>query len=184
MVTGVVYKYTDPDGIIYVGQTTNECARRGQFFLSKQYSGYKFDKARHEIGPENFTYERLVRNTYADEESAKADLDKLERYYIDLFDSINNGYNSKKGNGVGTMYIPKSRQYKNCAAPSVKYPKQREGVRRFFKPVVQYSVDGRLIATYESIGDASRATNIHISNITRCCQGKIKRTRNFIFKFL
>lgn len=60
---------------------------RGSFFLNRNYGG------------ENFTYERLVKNTYANKETAKADY-KLEIFYIEKYDSYYNGYNSTKGNGV------------------------------------------------------------------------------------
>ena len=42
MVVGVVYKYTDPDGKVYIGQTTNECHRRGSFFLYRQVRKFVF----------------------------------------------------------------------------------------------------------------------------------------------
>ena len=77
MITGVIYKYTCPVGKHYIGQTINECYRRGLFFLAKHYGGHKIDRARKEFGPENFTYEILIKNTYADIESAKVDLGNI-----------------------------------------------------------------------------------------------------------
>lgn len=40
------------------------------------------------------------------------------------------------------------------------------------KKVYQFSLDGKLLNTYESIADANRATNILNSSIYQCCQGK------------
>ena len=40
------------------------------------------------------------------------------------------------------------------------------------KKVYQFSLDGKLLNTYESISDANRATNILASSICECCQGK------------
>lgn len=183
MVTGVIYKYTSPDGNIYIGQTTNECYRRGSFFLSRHYGGAKFDRAREKFGPQNFSYERLHINTYADAESARLDLDKLETYYIQKYDSINNGYNSYLGNGV--HLLPKTqRQYKSCCPPPIKYPSQEEGARRQFKPVAQYDLDSNYITSYKSLSEASRCTGIHLSNISRCCKGQTSRVRKFVFKFI
>lgn len=183
MVTGVVYKYTSPDGTVYIGQTTNECARRGQFFLRASYGGFKIDQARMKFGPENFTYERLHRNTYADIESAKLDLDKLETHYIQEYDSVNNGYNSYIGNGA--HLIPRTpRIYKDCCAPPVKYQSHEDGARKQFKPVAQYDLEGNYITSYKSVSEASRCTGIHSTNISRCCNGQINRVRKFIFKFI
>lgn len=183
MVTGVIYKYTSPDGTVYIGQTTNECARRSQFFLRASYGGTKIDQARAKFGPENFTYERLHKNTYADMESAKLDLDKLETYYIQKYDSVNNGYNSYTGNGA--HLLPRTpRQYKGCGSPPVKYQNHEEGARKQFKPVAQYDLEGNYIASYKSLSEASRCTGIYHSNISDCCKGRLHRVRNFIFKFI
>lgn len=183
MVTGVIYKYTSPDGNIYIGQTTNECHRRGSFFLSKHYGGVKFDEARRRFGPENFTYERLHIGEYADMESAKLDLDKWETHYIQLYNSVEEGYNSYLGNGV--HLLPSTpRVYKESCPPPVKYPRQEEGARKQFKPVAQYDLYGNYIASYKSLSEASRCTGIDLTNISRCCKGKISRVRTFVFKFI
>lgn len=183
MVTGIIYKYTSPDGKIYIGQTTNERHRRGSFFLYRHYGGAKFDRAREEFGPENFVYERLHINIYADKESARLDLDKLETYYIQKYDSFNNGYNSSLGNGV--HLLPKvSREYKDCSAPPVRYPKCEQGAKKQYKPVAQYDLEGNYIASYKSLSEASRCTGIYHSNISNCCKGKSHRVRNFVFKFI
>ena len=71
MVKGVIYRYISPDGAVYIGQTINECYRRGLFFNSKHYGGYKIDKARNEFGPENFIYERLLLKEYNNKKKLK-----------------------------------------------------------------------------------------------------------------
>lgn len=184
MITGVIYKYTCPVGKHYIGQTTNECYRRGLFFLAKHYGGYKIDKARKEFGPENFTYEVLIKNIYADIDSAKADLDKLESYYISLYDSVSSGYNIQKGNHVEITSTPNpERNYKDCGVNPIKNHNSVVGHKEQFKGVKQYNLEGELLATYESLSEASRCTKIDLGNIVKCCQGKAKRVRNFIFKY-
>ena len=184
MITGVIYKYTCPVGKHYIGQTINECYRRGLFFLAKHYGGHKIDKARKEFGPENFTYEILIKNTYADKGSAKVDLDKLEAYYIAFYNSIEQGYNTFRGINLEITSSPRpDRIYANNGVPPVKDIKHMICQRHRAKSIEQYSLEGILIATYDSISEASRKTNIHISNISRNCQGKTKRVRNFIFKY-
>lgn len=183
MITGVIYKYTSPDGKVYIGQTTNERARRGQFFLNTSYGGTKIDQARQEIGPENFVYEVLVKNTYADIESAKFDLDKWEAYFINEYNSVENGYNSKIGNGASIPKKINERNYSNSSSPKIKYQNHYTGSKSKWKPVLQYDLDENLIAEYNNMGDASRATGIDISMISRCCAGHAKRVRTFIFRY-
>ena len=48
--------------------------------------------------------------------------------------------------------------------------------------VLQYDLKNNLIAKYDSLLEASKQTNISISNISLCINGKQKTTHNFIFK--
>ena len=50
-----------------------------------------------------------------------------------------------------------------------------------FKPVLQYTLDGQLVAEYTGINEASRQTGICSSHITECCQGKLKSTGGYIW---
>lgn len=52
----------------------------------------KLYKSMNEYGLHNFSFELL-------EECEKNDLDEKEKYYIDLYDSYNYGYNATRGNG-------------------------------------------------------------------------------------
>lgn len=95
---GIIYKYTDPDGKIYIGQTVNEKRRRETFLdLSKYYAGGKINYARKKFGPENFTYEILFKKTYTNYKLAKKELNKKEVYYINKFNSYKNGLNGNYG---------------------------------------------------------------------------------------
>lgn len=184
MVTGVIYKYTSPDGGIYIGQTIDECHRRGSFFLAKHYAGYKIDKAREKFGPENFQYERLVIKNYINVDIAQRELDILEDYYIKKYDSIRHGYNTKIGNHTRkklVMGYNPDRQYSDYHY-KVKHPKKvLNAVGK--KAVLQYDLQGNFITRFNSVMEASRITKIDPSNISRCCKGLVTRARNFIFKF-
>lgn len=48
-----------------------------------------------------------------------------------------------------------------------------------YKPVVQFNLLGEFLNEYESIAEASKATNILTSGIIRCCQGKHKKAGGF-----
>lgn len=98
MIEGIIYKYTSPSGKCYIGQTINETLRRKMWFSSAyHYAGRKIDRARKKYGRDNFAYQILVKNIYSSRELAIQDLNRLEIYYIGLYNSYNNGYNSTIG---------------------------------------------------------------------------------------
>lgn len=98
MVEGIVYKYTSPSGKCYIGQTIEEFKRRQKWYGPQyHYAGQKIDRARAKYGKDNFIYEVLIRNIYFNKQLAIDDLNRLETYYIGLYDSYNNGYNCTLG---------------------------------------------------------------------------------------
>lgn len=89
---GIIYKHTAPSGKAYIGQTINTMKERLKSHISHTKAGNKskFSDAIRKYGIENFTSEILVE---ADNEK----LNEQEIYYIDKFDTYNNGYNSTMG---------------------------------------------------------------------------------------
>ena len=51
------------------------------------------------------------------------------------------------------------------------------------KAVVQYDLQGNLIAEFEGLRDAERQTGISHENISSCCRGKTKTTHGYIFSY-
>ncbi len=51
------------------------------------------------------------------------------------------------------------------------------------KEVVQFTLDGSLIANYDSVSDASRITGISKTCISRCCRGERRQTGGFQWKY-
>lgn len=51
------------------------------------------------------------------------------------------------------------------------------------RPVIQHSLDGKVIAEYDFVKDAARKTGISASHISRSCKGAIMNPRKFIWKF-
>ena len=49
--------------------------------------------------------------------------------------------------------------------------------------IIQYSKDGKFIAEYPSIMEASRQTGCHHTSICECCKGKLKSAGGFIWKY-
>lgn len=107
MVEGIIYRYISPSGKSYIGQTTNERLRRKSWFANKgsyTQKQSKIAKARLKYGIDNFKYEILHCNTYSSKELAVQDLNRLEIYYIGLYDSYKNGYNCTLG-GEGVVGV-------------------------------------------------------------------------------
>ena len=55
--------------------------------------------------------------------------------------------------------------------------------QNFRKEVAQYSLEGKLIATYKSGAEAHRKTGISCSQISNCCNNKIELAGGYIWKF-
>ena len=52
------------------------------------------------------------------------------------------------------------------------------------KKIAQYSKNGELIKTFNSIVDASREYNIPTTNISKCCKGKRHSAGKYIWKYV
>lgn len=52
------------------------------------------------------------------------------------------------------------------------------------KPVVQLSMDGEPVRTWQSMSEAARTLGIDVSNICNCCKGIIKSTGGYKWKKL
>lgn len=91
---GFIYKYTDPEGHSYIGQTTKSLSKRaGQLGIFYSNSYTKFANGIRKYGFNNFKVEIL-------EECPIDLLDEKEAYYIEYFNTFVNGYNSTLGNFV------------------------------------------------------------------------------------
>lgn len=55
--------------------------------------------------------------------------------------------------------------------------------KKLIRPVVQIDSDGNVLRRFDSITSASNILGLETSSITRCCQGKIKHTKNLYFKY-
>ena len=89
-----IYKYTNKlNGQVYIGQSTDiENRYKQHLYDSSQRPdrGTGIDIAIHKYGIENFTFEII-------EECQTKELNEKERYWIQYYDSYNNGYNRTLG---------------------------------------------------------------------------------------
>ena len=90
----IVYKITNKiNDKVYIGQTKNSISKRKSAGYSKKSKIYLVLK---EYGSYNFIWE-ILDNT----SETAYQLNKIEKYYIELYDSTNpdKGYNIRKGGG-------------------------------------------------------------------------------------
>lgn len=97
---GVIYKLTSPSGKSYIGQTRNSFDTRWKQHIrdANCNSILPIHVAIRKYGPENFVNQIL-------EEIPNAELNTKEQYYIQKYDTYNNGYNCTLG-GEGNCKIP------------------------------------------------------------------------------
>ena len=207
MIRGIIYKYTSPSNKVYIGQTINEQKRRNTFYnLNLSYGGDKIDNARHKYKPENFQYEIICEKNYTTIDEAKEDLNNLEIYFIDYYDSYKYGYNSALGGGTTTGYkftdeqrqkvseIQKGRiiteSHKQKISDALKgKPKsleQREKQSRnstLKKAVYEYDLEGNLLAEYDSVTECAAANNTTKSHISDVLCGRRKTHHKKVFRY-
>ena len=168
MYTGIIYKYTSPDGKIYIGQTRNEKVRRRCWNnLSTPYAGVRLEKARQQFGPDNFTYEVLFKVESENEYDIIDTLNKKEIEYISLYDSCNKGYNGNTGGDCFKM----SEESIQKASESKK------------KAILQYDLDGNFVQEWNSAKDVEQQTGIKACNIALVLKQTRYQTGGYIFKY-
>lgn len=203
MIRGIIYKYTGPNGKSYIGQTINEKLRRKLWKSSNNhYAGDKIDRARAKYGKDTFDYSILFEKNFSTNDIASIWLNIAEQYYIQLYDSVANGYNCEAGGGGNASHIgPKNhhhsgytlseearaniskglRTWQNTPDGKAKMSAARRGKSRgkgrkmeaLRIPVVQLSLQGVFIKEYPCIRDVAKILgSTVIPNISSVCKGK------------
>ena len=96
---GIIYKFTDSDGKVYIGQTTDEEKRMKQHYDdAKNGSTSRFHIALRDKNFD-FKYKVLVRLESDKEEDLKDSMNQLEHFYIIKYKANNPffGYNGNAG---------------------------------------------------------------------------------------
>lgn len=90
-----IYKVTNKiNGKVYIGQSV-DIGRRWRQHMTAEDDIY-FHKAIQKYGVDNFIWEVI-------EKCKKSELDERESYWIEYYDSFNNGYNCTKGGDGGPV---------------------------------------------------------------------------------
>ena len=103
----IIYKATNNiNGKIYVGQTTKSLETRIKRHLQSVRAGSDthFHQALRKYGKDNFTFEIVC------EVSSKAELNRLETYYISKWNTIKLGYNMVDGGSNNVMFNKQIKQ--------------------------------------------------------------------------
>lgn len=189
----------------YVGRTSKSLGRRAQ-----AGNGYrtcpKFWSAIQQYGWPNFEC-HILATTDDLEESYR-----LEQYWIEQKNSVENGYNtSTGGNGAwgviaseerrkkisdahkGMKYSDEVRQKVSDSHKGLKYPNRKrlseeykENLRNhpsYSKTVQQFTKDGKFVKEFPSMMEAQRETNTSVSGISACCKGKQNTAGGSIWKY-
>lgn len=136
-------------GDSYIGSTTKEIELRLQDHLQKSATKVdnKFHKAIENFGSQAFEIELL------DEAETTDELAQKEIHYIEVYNTLQNGYNSDRGGGFRkTIY-----QFElNNSEP---------------------------IALYDTLEEAGNAVNASCKTISNACLGSLKSAKGFLWSY-
>ena len=212
MKEGIIYKATNvATGEIYVGATTIKLKDRINDHYNKADKNYnhKFQKAILEYGKENFDWEQIDTAEDSNELALKetyyiSKFDSINKGY-----NSNRGGGFKKTiyqyNLTGELEstfqsLEEASKSSSISEESISHAcvgdrktsngfywtytttfDLKEDIRK--KKVIQYDFDGELVKVFDSISEASKATEVNKSSIAKCCRGERKKAGNFIWEF-
>lgn len=137
---------------VYIGQSV-DIEKRWSVHKAELKNNYHHNthlqSAWNKYGEESFEFS-IVEECNADQ------LNQCEIYWIDDFDSYENGYNLTPGGG---------------------------NTESFSKSVIQFDCIGNEIMRYSSISEAETATGICYSQISECCSHKRKTAGGYIWQY-
>jgi len=159
---GIIYKITNQlDGKIYIGQTIQSFKRRIQHHYASK-DDMILHRAIRKYGKENFVAEEICSVVNKD------DLNFLEKYFIQIFDSLaSNGYNVALG-GVNVML---GRNHSD--ETKQKMSESRKGREKNGNNIICNETGEIFI----SVSIAARKTGIYRKKIERQLTGEVKRSK-------
>lgn len=190
MDTYIIYIHKTPNGKVYIGQTKKAPHDRwkanGLGYTCHEH-GF-FWKAIRKYGWENIKHEILA------EGLSKEDADRLEKFFIALYQSDQReyGYNATSGGTSGYVYSEQSkrniseglkRHYKECGKPDTSKARavlQKKQARK----IAQYNLAGIKIAVFDSAVQAESFTGISHKRINQCvCLERNKSAGGYMWRY-
>ena len=156
-----IYKYSFPNGKVYIGQTYKGSGRFGK---PMKYKGMFVGKAM--LKYPNYKKEII-------EYCTKDNVDDRERFYIDLYDSTNRnkGYNREYGGNLHKQLTDDLKMELSKAHTDLQVT-----------AIEQYSLHNIFIKRWNSIKEASASLNIERTSISKALHGQIKTAGGYIWK--
>ena len=149
-------KYIPENKIIYIGQTIQSGKKRWYDHVRKAKSQTRTDKFHIFLAEHNEKdFEFLI---IEDNIETKEELNQKEKYYIELYDTYYNGYNSLL-------------ESKSLHSTPVR------------KKIDWYDNDKNLVGTYNSMVEAAEASGVKECNIGQCCNKQQTKTTQGWFYF-
>ena len=182
-----IYMWTSPSGKSYIGQSVDLQKRKWAFLhFGDRYGGQKINRARKKYNHKSLWNYKVLEYCGIDK------LNECERYYIELYDTINNGYNCESGGNENKIVSDEVKRKLSEAKKGENNPmygkhcddETKDKIRlRHNKPVIQFTKEGTFVAEYESALVAKNITGIDSSNISKCCLGKFKSAGGFKWSY-
>lgn len=211
--TGIIYGYFFENGKCYIGQTVNAEQRHSRHLSDAKLGKSTCRKFHNALRKYEYRYDYkvLVDFTCDSKEELQRCLNKFEEFYIEVFDSFNNGYNLTKG-GDGRVGSEQTEQTRRKISKKLKGVKKSEDFSKMLsernrgkkkspesiekmrlkrlgsisskrKVTEQYDLNGNLIKEYDSLTMAGESTGISYKNIHLVISGKRKTAGGYIWRY-
>lgn len=154
-----IYKYTFPNGKVYIGQTYKGSGRYGTQFGYKGQLVYRAMKKYPNYKKEILEYCSLE------------EVDDRERFYIEKYKSMDKSFGYNREGGGNDSKI-RSKETKDLIS-----------FLHGGESVVQYSLDGKLIKRWNYASEAANELEINPDQIYKCCREKAKSAGGFLWAF-
>lgn len=171
---GYIYKIENiENGMVYVGKTRNEFEKRvkshfNQAFKEKNFSLFYEDIRKY--GVKGFKASIIETIYRENQQTFETEMNQREQYYIDYYDSINNGYNTFYNHGK------QNKTGNKCIFNNRENTTKRKGI-------CVYDKNGNLIKKYSKLAHASIDLNMHKSSISNVLARRNKHCKGLIFRW-
>ena len=188
---GYIYTITNKtNNKTYVGQTVRELDTRWKDHLKKRSNCRYLKSAINKYGVENFVF-KLVCITF------DTQLDDMEIQYIQKYNClVPNGYNLRLGGNSGTHNAETKQKisetlktkHKNGLIRSIM---TQESINKLIitqnnkrkNKIIQFDIHGNRLKSFDNCNEAAKYVGISRTSISKCCIGKAKTAKGFVWKY-